>query len=131
MWFLDSLVSYFPGGSNLAELLLRHHHVLASQIPAFLRRIIVAMNSVSLNDHWPKYSQLGAIINRMNNFIPSFFQVDLTLSDSDDDVPLKKNQPPPRQLVQNAAPANATAASRTNNNGRFKFRAREKINYNE
>lgn len=53
----------------------------------------------------------------------------MTQSDSDDDVPIKRNQPPPKQIVSNPTPVNA-AAPRTN--GRFRFRARDKsINYNE
>lgn len=59
------------------------------------------------------------------------FQVDLTLSDSDDDVPdvpVKRIQPPPKLLLAN--PTTATAAPRTN--GRFRFRTRDKfINYIE
>lgn len=57
------------------------------------------------------------------------FQVDLTQSDSDDDVPIKRNQPPAKQLASNPTTVSAAVPPR---NGRFTLRTRDKIvNYNE
>ncbi|KAJ6642820.1 E3 SUMO-protein ligase PIAS3 [Pseudolycoriella hygida] len=68
---------------------------------------VVGNDAQSLDTPHKKYQS----VDISDDTVP---EVDLTQSDSDDDVPIKRNQPPPKQIASNSTTVNAAAAPRTN-----------------